>query len=159
MLQSCPTFCDPVDCIPPGSSVHRFSPSKNNGVGCHALLQGIFLTKGLNTHLSCLLKKLVWIVKDITLILFWKKWIPKKIKGNNRFWSMLLGMMYFLPSKPRKIFFRGKINRKWEQFGYKEGGTFCDLINVSSPKLIHEVYHFDNRSGVYCMFSGEDWEF
>ena len=69
-----------MDCIPPGSSVHRFYPSKNNGVGCHALLQGIFLTKGLNTHLLCLLKKLVWIVKDITLILFWKKWIPKKKK-------------------------------------------------------------------------------
>ena len=27
------------------------SPSKNTGVGCHALLQGIFLTQGLNLHL------------------------------------------------------------------------------------------------------------
>ena len=27
------------------------SPSKNIGVGCHALLQGIFPTKGLNLHL------------------------------------------------------------------------------------------------------------
>ena len=32
----------------PGSSVHGDSPGKNNGVGCHALLQGIFLTQGLN---------------------------------------------------------------------------------------------------------------
>ena len=31
------------------------SPSKNTGVGCHALLQGIFLTQGLNLHLLCLL--------------------------------------------------------------------------------------------------------
>ena len=22
-LQSCPTLCNPIDCIPPGSSVHR----------------------------------------------------------------------------------------------------------------------------------------
>ena len=27
------------------------SPGKNTGVGCHALLQGIFLTQGLNTSL------------------------------------------------------------------------------------------------------------
>ena len=31
------------------------SPGKNSGVGCHFLLQGIFLTQGLNPHLLCLL--------------------------------------------------------------------------------------------------------
>jgi len=31
-----------MDCSPPGSSVHGDSPGKNTGVGCHALLQGIF---------------------------------------------------------------------------------------------------------------------
>ena len=41
--QSRPTFCDPVDYSPPGSSVHGDSPGKNTGVGCYALLQGIFL--------------------------------------------------------------------------------------------------------------------
>ena len=30
-------------------------PNKNTGVGCHALLQGIFLTQGLNLHLLGLL--------------------------------------------------------------------------------------------------------
>ena len=34
------TLCDPMDCSPPGSSVHGDSPGKNTGVGCHALLQG-----------------------------------------------------------------------------------------------------------------------
>ena len=33
--QSCPTLCDPMDCSPPGSSVHGDSPGKNPGVGCH----------------------------------------------------------------------------------------------------------------------------
>ena len=28
------------------------SPGKNTGVGCHALLQGIFPTQGLNSHLT-----------------------------------------------------------------------------------------------------------
>ena len=39
----------------PGSSVHGDSPGTNTGVGCHALLQGIFLTQGLNLRLLCLL--------------------------------------------------------------------------------------------------------
>ena len=37
-----------MDCSPPGSSVHGDSPGKNTGVGCHALLQGIVQTQGLN---------------------------------------------------------------------------------------------------------------
>ena len=40
-----------MDCSPPGSSF----PGKNTGVGCHFLLQGIFMTQGLNPHLLCLL--------------------------------------------------------------------------------------------------------
>ena len=44
-----------MDCSPPGSSVPGDSPGKNTGVGCHALLQGIFLTQGLNRCLLCLL--------------------------------------------------------------------------------------------------------
>ena len=32
------------------------SPGKNTGVGCHVLLQGIFLIQGLNPHLLCLLR-------------------------------------------------------------------------------------------------------
>ena len=49
--QLCPTLCNPVDCNPPGSSVHEDSPSKYTGVSCHALLQGIFPTQGSNPGL------------------------------------------------------------------------------------------------------------
>ena len=51
VTQACPTLRDPVDCSPPGSSVHGDSPRKNAGMGCHALFQGIFPTQGSN---SCL---------------------------------------------------------------------------------------------------------
>ena len=40
-----------MDCSPPGSSVHGYSLDKNTRVGCHALLQEIFLTKGSNPGL------------------------------------------------------------------------------------------------------------
>ena len=79
------TLSDPMDCSPPGSSVHGIfqarvlewgaalvmsnslqpytdcSPpgfslhGKNTGVVCHGLLQGIFPTQGLNPCLLCFL--------------------------------------------------------------------------------------------------------
>ena len=51
VTQSCPTVCNPIDCSLPGSSAHGDFPGKSTGVGCHALLQGIFPTQGLNPGL------------------------------------------------------------------------------------------------------------
>ena len=51
VAQSCPTLCNTMDYSPLGSSVHGDSPGKNTGVGCHALLQGVFPTQGLNSSL------------------------------------------------------------------------------------------------------------
>ena len=51
VIQFCPTLCDPMNCSLPGSTVHGDSPGKDAGVGCHALLQGIFPTKGWNPGL------------------------------------------------------------------------------------------------------------
>ena len=47
MDQSCLTLCDPMDCRIPGCG----SPGKNTGVGCNALLQGIFPTQESNPSL------------------------------------------------------------------------------------------------------------
>ena len=45
VAQSSLTLCDPIACqlLCPWNF-----PGKNPGVGCHVLLQGIFLTQGLN---------------------------------------------------------------------------------------------------------------
>ena len=51
VAQSRRTLCDPMDCSPPGFSVHGNSPGKNTGVGCQSFLQEIFLTQGLNPDL------------------------------------------------------------------------------------------------------------
>ena len=45
VAQSCPTLCNPMGCSP------RSLPGKSTGVGCHFLLQGIFLTQGSNPGL------------------------------------------------------------------------------------------------------------
>ena len=49
VTQSCLTLCDPMDCSPPGSSVHRIPQARIlekvampfSGGGCHALPQGL----------------------------------------------------------------------------------------------------------------------
>ena len=73
-LQSCPTLCDPMDCSPPGSSVHGIlqaiilewvaMPSSRE--------KGIFPTQGLNLHL---LRLLHWPVGSLPVML------PGKPKG------------------------------------------------------------------------------
>ena len=50
VAQSRPTLCDPMDSGPLGSSIHQDSPG-NTGVGCHALLHGIFPIQGWNPDL------------------------------------------------------------------------------------------------------------
>ena len=50
VTQSCPTLGYTMGCNLPGSSPWD-SPGKNTGVGCHALLQGGFLTQGVNLGL------------------------------------------------------------------------------------------------------------
>ena len=64
LLQSCPSLCDAVDCSPPGSCVHGESPGKNTGMGCQALLHGIFPTQRLN---PCLLSLLCWQASSLPL--------------------------------------------------------------------------------------------
>ena len=46
--QLCLTLCTSMDCSHPGSSVRGDSPGKNTGVGCYALLQGVFPMQELN---------------------------------------------------------------------------------------------------------------
>ena len=51
VTQSCPTLCNPMDYTLPVSSLHGILQKKNTGLGCLALLQGIFLTQELNSGL------------------------------------------------------------------------------------------------------------
>ena len=63
-LQSCLTLCNPMDCSPPGSSVHGILYARIP-VGCYALLQGIFPTQGSN---PCLLRLLNWQSGSLSLV-------------------------------------------------------------------------------------------
>ena len=68
-----------MDCSLPDSSVHRDSPGKNTGKGCHAHLQGIYPTQGSNPCLLCLLK---WQTSSLLLAPFGKP--PSKYNSRER---------------------------------------------------------------------------
>ena len=53
------------------------SPGKNTGVGCHFLLQGIFLTQGLNLNLHLLSNSCLFLTTSTT-------WVVPKINKNKR---------------------------------------------------------------------------
>ena len=53
--QSCSTLCNPLKGNLPSSPVHGIFQARILRVGCHFLLQQIFLTQGLNLSLVCLL--------------------------------------------------------------------------------------------------------
>ena len=52
VTHSCPTLCNPMDCMQPTRFLCLWDfPGNNTGVGYHFLFQGIFPTQGLNPHL------------------------------------------------------------------------------------------------------------
>ena len=56
VAQPCSILCNPMDLMQPTRLLCPWdSPGKNIRVGCHFLLQGIFLTQGSNPSLLCLL--------------------------------------------------------------------------------------------------------
>ena len=82
--QFCPTLCD--SCSPPGSSVQGHSPGTNIGVGCHALLQGIFPTQESNPGLpSC--RQILYHLshQGSPRILVWVAYPFSR--GSSRFWN------------------------------------------------------------------------
>ena len=74
VTQSCSTLRDSIDCSQPGSSPRK-SSGKNTGVGCHSLLQRVFLTQGSNLSLShC--KQILYHLSDENLM--FTPWMRKK---------------------------------------------------------------------------------
>ena len=89
LAQSCPTLCDPMNCSPPGSSVHGDSPGKNTGVGCRFLLQGSFPTQGSNPYVSLMSPALAsrFFTTSATWEITHKRFHIKRTKGKQRFYD------------------------------------------------------------------------
>ena len=71
VAQLCPTLCDPMDCSPPGSSVHGILQTRILEWVAFPLLQRIFLTQASNPGLLHCRFFPVWATKDST----GRKWL------------------------------------------------------------------------------------
>ena len=61
ITQSCQTLCDPMDCSPPGSSIHGILQSRILEWVATSFSRGIFLTRGLNLGLPHCGQTLYWL--------------------------------------------------------------------------------------------------
>ena len=113
------TLWDPVDHNPPGSSVHGDPPGKNTGVGCHALLQGIFPTQESNQsllHCRQILDSLSH--QGSPWILQWIAYLFSRGSSQPRDWTQSLALQVSslpveLPGKPHSqgdLILRGRGN-------------------------------------------------
>ena len=76
---------------PPGSSVHEVSPGKNTGVGCHALLQGIF-----PTHWSKHISYVSWVGKQVSLPLMPTRKLPIEYNPWLRHTNLVIMSSFFV---------------------------------------------------------------
>ena len=71
VTQSCSTLRDSMDCSQPGSSPRK-SSGKNTGVGCHSILQRVFMTQGSNLSLRTASRFFTtWVMKIWCLLHGW----------------------------------------------------------------------------------------
>ena len=130
------------------------SPGKSTGVGCHALLQGIFLTQGLNTglqHCRWILYRLSDQGSLYNLDIPSKQWLPITQQRDTAFtrrqFVLLIIISYFsLALKRKKIskhssFLTGKWNFKLslQLLPYAQKGSKKEEAAISQYKL-HSCY-------------------
>ena len=127
-------FATPWTVSPPVSCVHGDSPGKNTAVGCHALLQGIFLTQRWNSHLLRLLhcRRILyyWVKRDHvyvkpTLIMKthnWRKAKMEKPKQAFIFYQLILRKQHFI-SICLPLFFQ--LTFHWRMIAFQNIGVFC----------------------------------
>ena len=135
VTQWCLTLYDPMDCSPPGSSVHGNSPGRNTRVDCHALLQGIFLTQGSNPGLLHY-RQIIYCLSH---------------QGSPRI------LEWGSPSLPQGIFLTQELNQgllRCRQILYQLGyqGSPCWVILIINPQFINYFLDFFGFLVYFCYY-------
>ena len=121
-FQSCLTLCNPVNCSPPGSSVHGNSPGKDTGAGCHAFLQGIFPNQD-RAWVSWIIGKFFtfWVTREAPKSILSQWWKLSTLKNKNMAvqWARLHAPNTegtgSIPGQGTKILHATWCSQKWKQ--------------------------------------------
>ena len=135
-------------------------PSKNTGVGCHFLLQGIFPTQGLNSHLLCLLQRQVdsWplsllgspntnidISKEIYFVIHWNETLGHSGEG--------LAHVNMVAEKFHNLLLAsGGPGKPVVQFQCKPKGLRSRRVSGTNPSLKLKTQNQEH----WCPRAGED---
>ena len=113
------------------------SPGKNTGVGCHALLQGIFPTQESN---PCLLPLLHWLAGSLQLAL------PQK--PQNHLWYQLKNFWYLLPKSKVIITFLHSHKKRFGQWKV----WLLSILSISGDSTVEMRWKANSCS------AGGNWE-
>ena len=138
-----------MDCSLPGSSVHWESPGKDSGVGYHALLQGIFPTKGSNPGLLHCGRILCYLSQQGSPRIL--EWVAYPFSRGSP------ALQVELPGNPLTNVLDIKSESGWKEFQLS-GVSGILLKKTKHPKPVTEVIHILCRknlkySKVYTFFS------
>ena len=101
------------------------SPGKNTGVGCHILLQEIFLTQGLNSHLQ-------WQADSLSLS---QQGSPRSVLGSHYFVSLYICLKAFPGgSVDKRIHLRCRRTNPSGRSGRSPGGGHGNSLQYSCLK-------------------------
>ena len=135
---------------PPGTSVHGESPGKNTGIGCHALLQGVFPTQGSNLGFSQY-RQILYHMSHQGGMFSWYNHIPYLLPTN---WKVIISQRFSHRSESFEPQVRLPSLGMWhweeeppEHLALKASGLECrhstGLGETETPLLegTHEVSH------------------
>ena len=113
--QSCPTLWNPMDCSPPGSSVHEISQAGILEVGCHFLLKGIFPTQGPNPHfLHCRWILYLWATREALLLGIYPDGVENWSPHRNLHMGVYSSFVHHCKNlEATKIFFNRRMDKLW----------------------------------------------
>ena len=102
LLMSSPVGAQSLSCVrlfvTPWTVGSQNFPGQNTGVGCHSLLQGIFLTQRLNPCLLCLLN---WQVDSLPIVPPGK---PQYPLSESLIYACIMGSRCFCPFKNQSLY-------------------------------------------------------
>ena len=161
VAQSCLSLWNPMNCSPPGSSIHEDSLGKNTGVSCHALFYGIFPPRDW-TQVSCSIDGFftVWATreapKSIYVVVLGLRSSMWDLCSSLGMWNLYLfpdqGLNLGLPCIERAVFtagppgkFKRALPARFEKATYylwkwkKKWKLLCGVRLFATPRTIQSM--------------------
>ena len=151
VAQSCPTLCGPIDCSPPGSSVHGDSSGKNTEVGCHSLLPGDLPNPGIKPRSPALQADSLLSEPPGKPLLYSRNSYKTMSRFFSRNFAGQKGVEWYIQSAERK-------NMSNQEYSIPQQNYHSELkeMRVFQTSNIKEVHHWPYEKCARDVFSWKE---